>query len=277
MIPEKLYSDSHSEIWIGDSLNVEHRDIILGDRKINALIFDAPFSLKCHEGHANGKLTADRAASFAAANADNPTPESRYSARKSEHGESGRRDLDYSHFDPSDCSTFSNIWVSKTEGWCVSITDHVLAPSWATDFERHDRYCFAPLPIVETGSRVRMSGDGPSCWSCYAVVCRPKTREYASWGALPGAYTQTAERKFNSRCGSDRVMGGKPLRTMIEIVKDYSRKGELVVDPTCGAGTTIVAAKMTGRKAIGIDKDPKHAEIAARQLEQTKEQVTFQW
>lgn len=59
---------------------------------------------------------------------------------------------------------------------------------------------------------------------------------------------------------------------MIAIVGDYSRRGALVVDPTCGGGTTLVAAKASGRRSIGIDSKPEHCEIAARRLRDSREQ-----
>ena len=277
MIPEKIYEDELTEIWHGNCLEEEHVKHILNDREIGLLAVDAPYSEKTHSGHKNGKLTSDRAAAFAKANVDNPTPESRYSARKSEHGESGRRDINYGHFTESDVDLFCGIWVSRTVGWTVSITDDVLAPIWSKRLDSLDRYVFAPLPLVETGSRVRMSGDGPSNWTCWIVVARPKTREYASWGTLPGAYVQAAERAFNSTKGSTRVVGGKPLHTMIDIIGDYSKKDQLIVDPCVGGGTTCVAAKMMGRKSIGIDKSLDHAKLAAKALSQTKEQYQFKF
>jgi DNA methylase len=262
-MPTKLYSDNQSEIWLGNSLDSYHVKEILGDRIGNALIFDAPFSDKTHNGHSNGKLTSDRAASFAAAHMEDPTPESRYSARKSEHGESGRRDIDYAHFSEDDCRRFSDIWLPHISGWSVSITDHVLAPCWGDSFEAHGRYQFSPIAMVETGSRVRMVGDGPSQWSCWVVVARPKSREYASYGALPGAYVQASERKINSTEGSDRIVGGKPLKTMINIVSDYSRLDELVIDPCAGGGTTGQACYRTGRRFIGIEKSEERAKLCA--------------
>jgi DNA modification methylase len=49
---------------------------------------------------------------------------------------------------------------------------------------------------------------------------------------------------------------------MSRLCEDYSRPGDLVVDPCCGAGTTLVAALRSGRRAIGGDINPEHAELA---------------
>jgi hypothetical protein len=261
-------------VWHADSLDPQTPELVLKGRPADALIFDAPFSAKTHDGHKNGKLTADRAAAFAA------DPENdaqggalkRYAARKSEAGESGRRDINYDAFDAEQISAFCDIWLPNTRGWVVSITDDQLAPLWGAAFEAAELYVFAPLPLVETGSRVRMTGDGPSNWTCWIVVARPKTREFASWGTLPGAYVQAAERDINSHGGSDRIVGGKPERAMCGIVRDYSRRGDLVVDPCAGGGTTLIAAKQLGRRSLGMELDAERAKLCAKRLGIRREQ-----
>ena len=58
----------------------------------------------------------------------------------------------------------------------------------------------------------------------------------------------------------------KPLSLMCWCVKNYSQPNDLILDPFCGSGTTCVAAKMLGRRFIGIDISPEYCEIARDRL-----------
>lgn len=260
---ELLFRSEIVEVYQGDALDPGDVALALGTRKVDALIFDAPYSERTHKGHQDGKLTADRAAAYAARGAGDRKRERAYNARKSEHGESGRRDLSYEAWGPGHVSNFGSAWHERCSGWWLSLTDDVLAPIWRLELEYQELYPFCPLPFVETGSRVRMTGDGPSNWTCWIVCARPTSREFASWGTLRGAYIIPGERLQNSTQGTDRITGGKPIRGMIEIVEDYSRPGDLVCDPVAGAGTTLLAALRTGRRALGIEKDPERAQLCA--------------
>jgi site-specific DNA-methyltransferase (adenine-specific) len=58
----------------------------------------------------------------------------------------------------------------------------------------------------------------------------------------------------------------KPLLLFEYPIKTYTDEGNIVLDNTMGSGTTIVAAKNLGRKAIGIEKDPKYFKIAQERI-----------
>jgi len=60
----------------------------------------------------------------------------------------------------------------------------------------------------------------------------------------------------------------KPEALMCELVGDFTGFDETVLDPFMGSGTTLVAAKRLGRKAIGIELEEKYCEIAAKRLRQ---------
>jgi len=60
---------------------------------------------------------------------------------------------------------------------------------------------------------------------------------------------------------------GKMLPTLAaRIVAEYSKAGDLVVDPMCGTGTTIVEAAALGRRTVGVELEPKWAALARANL-----------
>ena len=60
----------------------------------------------------------------------------------------------------------------------------------------------------------------------------------------------------------------KPLRLFIWLIERASEMGNLILDPFCGSGTTLRAAKDLGRKAIGIEIEERYCEIAAKRCQQ---------
>lgn len=184
--------------------------------------------------------------------------------------EVGRAAIGYACWSPADVAAFVAAW--PVRGWSVSLTDHLLAPAWETAFEAAGLYTFSPLACMEPGARVRLSGDGPSQWSVWAVVARPRTRDAARWGALPGGYVVPPDQGWRGQNGRGGWMGGKPVWLIRALVRDYSRPGDLIVDPCCGAGTLGVAVRYEGRRAILADKDPAAVECTIKRLrgERTK-------
>ena len=53
---------------------------------------------------------------------------------------------------------------------------------------------------------------------------------------------------------------------MQHYIENSSSPGDLVLDPFMGSGTTGVAAKVTGRRFLGIEVDPVYYAVACRRM-----------
>ena len=58
----------------------------------------------------------------------------------------------------------------------------------------------------------------------------------------------------------------KPIELLERIIKICTDENDLVLDPFCGSGTSLVAAKLQGRRYIGIDNNPDAVRIALQRL-----------
>lgn len=256
--PSLLASANGADVYCGD-----WRDLLMTGIEWDTLITDTPYSAKTHSGHAAGVSTSESMRAWAERESSGSTARDRtYRLRKAAKGIAHRRKLEYSHWTPEDVDAFVVAWSPRIRGWFCSITDDVLAPAWQASLKAAGRYAFAPLPLVVRGATVRQTGDGPSSWTSYLVVARWSTPEMLRWGTLDGAYVLPPGQKRDLP-----VVGGKQPWIMQRIVEDYSRPGDMIIDPCCGAGTTLVAAiRATGgpRRAVGGDVDSAHAAFAAQ-------------
>jgi len=62
----------------------------------------------------------------------------------------------------------------------------------------------------------------------------------------------------------------KPLALMEWCLSNFTKFGDLVLDPFMGSGTTGVACIQTGRRFIGMEKDPAYFKIAVKRIAQAQ-------
>jgi DNA modification methylase len=58
----------------------------------------------------------------------------------------------------------------------------------------------------------------------------------------------------------------KPLAMVEDAIFDCSNRGGVVLDPFVGSGTTLLAAERTGRRAFGLEIDPRYVDVALRRF-----------
>jgi site-specific DNA-methyltransferase (adenine-specific) len=59
----------------------------------------------------------------------------------------------------------------------------------------------------------------------------------------------------------------KPVALMEYLIKTYTNEGDVVMDNCMGSGTTGVACANTGRRFIGIEREPNYFDIACRRIQ----------
>jgi site-specific DNA-methyltransferase (adenine-specific) len=94
-----------------------------------------------------------------------------------------------------------------------------------------------------------------------------------------GAFNEQALLRYQSQpnnviiCGMDSGEGGlhptqKPVRLMRALIELTTIKGQTIIDPFCGSGTTLVAAQASDRNYVGFEQDSEFCQIARDRLDE---------
>ncbi len=59
----------------------------------------------------------------------------------------------------------------------------------------------------------------------------------------------------------------KPVALVADAIRDVTKRGDLVLDPFGGSGTTLIAAERTGRTARLIEYEPMYCDVILRRYE----------
>ncbi len=90
--------------------------------------------------------------------------------------------------------------------------------------------------------------------------------EWREWGARGIWYIKSVRK-------NDDHEAKFPFELAERIIKIFSAKGDIVLDPFMGSGTTAIAAIANERKYIGIEKEKKYIELAQKQLNAYAKQI----
>lgn len=56
----------------------------------------------------------------------------------------------------------------------------------------------------------------------------------------------------------------KPVRLIVDALLDASSRGDVILEPFCGSGSTLIAAERTGRRCRAIELDPLYCDLTIR-------------
>lgn len=158
------------------------------------------------------------------------------------------------------------LWLSlcrpllREGGYCLVFTDWRQLPAVTDAFQAAD-FTWRGVVAWDKGGASRAPHKGYLRHQCEYLVwgtsgpCRAATHA----GPFPGCYQIPVDRKDKHH------LTGKPtalLRKLVQIVPAGGR----VLDPFSGSGTTLVAAALESRLAVGIERESSYCEIAAARL-----------
>jgi DNA modification methylase len=83
-------------------------------------------------------------------------------------------------------------------------------------------------------------------------------KEWVYWSksVINKPYPPDRQHRLRSRHG-----GQKPPELCADLIRVFTKKGQLVLDPFAGVGGTLLGASLAGRRAVGIELNPDWIEI----------------
>lgn len=122
------------------------------------------------------------------------------------------------------------------------------------------RYHYEPIMQERSGGGLARVQSG-------VVNYATKAEAYSSGGLTATASSHRPDLRYPrsiQRFNRDRGLHPtqKPLDLMAYMIRTYSPPGSVVLDACAGSGTTLLAAKNMGRRAIGVEIDQAYCDVA---------------
>jgi site-specific DNA-methyltransferase (adenine-specific) len=158
---------------------------------------------------------------------------------------------------------------AATSGWVIAFCLAEGVRAWRDVLQAAGAKYDTCLAWVKPDATPRFNGQGAARgFECAVTAWTGKGHKRWNAGGKRGVYTHCVNGP--ERQGEHPTE--KPRRLMAELIGDYTCKGETILDPFMGSGTTGVAAVQMGRKFIGIEREPKYFDIACRRIEEAQKQ-----
>jgi DNA modification methylase len=175
-------------------------------------------------------------------------------------------DLDFAAI-TEDLRNFVAAWsVKNVNGWALWFCQAEAVAAWRDAIEAHDGKYKRPLIWVKPDCSPQFNGQMPAI-GFESMVLQWCGQGHSRWngGGKRGVYTHCTNQP--DRDGTHKTE--KPLPLMMELVADFTKPGDLVLDMFMGSGTTGMACIKLGRRFIGIEKDARFYELACRRIAAT--------
>lgn len=154
--------------------------------------------------------------------------------------------------------------VPRCTGWLVAFCTPEGIAAWRDEIEaakaRYKRACFWYKPDAAP----QFNGQGPA-FAVEAFVTAWCGTGVSRWNG--GGRRNLFTHPTNNADRHGAFETEKPVALMMELIELFTQPDEFILDPMMGSATTILAAMATGRRVIGIEKDPETYKLARARVE----------
>jgi len=174
--------------------------------------------------------------------------------------------IDFEPMDPATRYMSAKHWGRICKRWCLIFCEEAGVPRWREACEAYGFLHRRAQVWVKPDSAPQFTGDRPATGCEMIETLHVNVKGHTRWngGGDRGVYVYNCNSQ--TRKPDEDHQTPKPIGLMMELVEKFTDPGDLIVDPFCGSGTTIVAALRLGRRAIGIERKPEHAALARARI-----------
>jgi site-specific DNA-methyltransferase (adenine-specific) len=149
------------------------------------------------------------------------------------------------------------------QGWFIAFCTVEGTWPWAQAINASPLKYKRACAWVKPDSTPQLNGQCPAQgYECFVTAWAGTGHSRWNSGGKRGVYVHNT----NGPQRDGRHPTEKPISLMAEIIADFTKPGDTILDPFMGSGTTGIAASRARRNFIGIERDPKYFEVARSRL-----------
>lgn len=137
-------------------------------------------------------------------------------------------------------------------------------------FSKHDIALVGGIGTVEYNHDEEPDGlEEEFQTALYAIAGKPQWEGYQGGKKYQPTDFIEFQASDEKSSGQGVVFGTKPIEILIPYIKVLTRRGDLVVEPFAGSGSTLIAASKLKRRCYIMEKSPTYAEVVMKRWENT--------
>jgi len=137
-------------------------------------------------------------------------------------------------------------------------------------FSKHDIAMVGASPNVNVEFNMESETDGLQQeyeTALYAISGDPQWEGYKKGKKYQPTDFIEYKASDEKSSGQGIIFGTKPIEILIPYIKVLTKRGDLIVEPFSGSGSTLIASTKMRRRCYGMEKSPVYAEVIKKRWE----------